>query len=132
MCQRLSHVRDPNEILANLSEFELIEAIFMARSSISNESTILVSFFFAYVVVAHFAGRQLSSVQSTLLTVVYSVFVFTTIYSVQTTAGSVARFGAALYGVQPDYFWAYTNSVFFLFAWALTLLYMFQVRRADT
>ena len=122
-------MRDLNKILSGLSDFELIELYYLATSETTSTATILVSFFFAYLVVAHLASSQLNWLQIALLSIVYSVFVFAGISSIHGTASTVARANAALVGGEPDFRWAWATVGFFVIGWLLTLVYMIQARR---
>lgn len=124
-------MRDLNEILSGLSDFELIQLYYLATSETTSQATILVSFFFAYLVVAHLASSQLHWLQVSLLSIVYSVFVFAGISSIHGTASTVARANAALVGGEPDLIWAWATAGFFVLGWLLTLVYMLQARRRD-
>ena len=112
-----------------MSDFELAQIYYLAKSQVSTDSTILVSFFFGYLVVAHLAGKQLSTVQVITLTIVYSLIVLTSVATIFEDVLLVNIVGSIFFGNEISLFYSYLTTVIFAICWALTIVYMYQVRK---
>jgi len=57
-----------------MSEFELVEAFYLVRAGLESSFITISTGIFAYVVVSHFAGKELSSMTAAMITTIYSLF----------------------------------------------------------
>ncbi|MCB1690107.1 MAG: hypothetical protein KDI33_16545 [Halioglobus sp.] len=122
-----------------MTEYEYIELISTFRSENAFHSMNMFTLFVAYVLAAHYAGRDMSSIQVTALTFLYSVFALTPITA--TIASTIqfqdlvssyhAAFPAGTVGTLPPrlvIFVEATEPVTFTIAWLLSLAYMRNCR----
>lgn len=123
--------RTSEEILSNLSDFELIELLYMSRELLTLHASILITFFFGYLVVAFFVGKKLTLVQVSLLSIVYSAISFFSVLNIYIEAVSGARIGAHLGGFPENLLPTFVALGVLVSAWFLTIVYMFQTRRND-
>ena len=121
-----------------MSEYELIDAIASLQGEGGRAFMDFITVLFAYVVVAHFVGAGLSRVTVSLLTIIYSAF-----RGGRCGRGFTMR-SRILQGVQAKYSSElaslgfprqvqttdpYLPRVLIGLAWALSLAYMYQVRK---
>lgn len=57
-----------------MTEFEFLEAVYLASDSLATSAINFFTIFLAYVIAAHFAGKGLSSVVAGFVSIVYSLF----------------------------------------------------------
>ena len=122
-----------------MTEYEYIELISTFRSENAFHSMNMFTLFVAYVLAAHYAGRDMSSLQVTALTFLYTVFALTPISS--TIASSIqfhdlvssyhTAFPSGTGGTLPPrlvIFVEATEPITFTIAWLLSLAYMRNCR----
>jgi hypothetical protein len=120
-----------------MSEYELIDAIASLQGEGGRAFMDFITVLFAYVVVAHFVGAGLSRVTVSLLTIIYSAFAVADAAGVHNALsllqGVQAKYSSELASLgfprQVQTTDPYLPRVLIGLAWALSLAYMYQVRK---
>ena len=124
-----------------MTEFELLEAISFTGDKIGGGAMGFVSVVFAYVIAAHFAGKNLSRNVAVFTSIVYTLFLSAPILSATRAILRMAELSARYVNEYPESTLAsevpveivLSASLFPLFVgWLGSLLYMHgSVRRAE-
>lgn len=123
--------RTVKDVLENMTDFELSELYYMNQAELFSIWSLVITFVFGYFLVAHFAGKQLTRIQVTLVSVLYSFFVLPPLlnaYALSETSREILNFLYRREGAR--FSWATLVMFGFVIAsWALGLVYMYQSRK---
>lgn len=120
-----------------MSEAELLQTLAEINAGLVPSIALYVSVLFAYFVVAHVAGKELSLVQISLASAVYSMVMFlgllqiyAEISTITKISGDLSAMGSAY--VRPSMMGKWTPMVvtsIYFFSYVLSILYMRHSRR---
>jgi hypothetical protein len=120
-----------------MSEYELVDAIASLQGEGGRAFMDFITVLFAYVVVAHFVGASLGRVTVSLLTIIYSAFAVADAAGVHNALsllqGVQVKYSSELaslgFPTQAQITDPYLPRMLIGLAWALSLAYMYQVRK---
>jgi hypothetical protein len=121
-------VKNPSELLAQMSAHELIDLYYSVLGHVLEISAALVTVLFAFATVAHFAGSKLTKSQVWMLSLLYSFAMLVgtaSVYSDMQFASLIMEYSLGI--KSPEYF-AYAIVIFFLLSWILSISFMIESR----
>ena len=120
-----------NAIISQLSNYELLELFFSTSDRVQQSWTIFVSAFFAYLLCAHFVGKQLAAAEVWIITIVYSLYCFLILNDlVSSYLMGVAISRHLIESTNP--LAVYLSAAVYISAWLLSLIFMYRARRKQS
>ena len=123
--------RTAKEVLENMTDFELSELYYMNQAELFTQWSMVITLAFGYVLVAYFAGKQLTRIQVTLVSVLYSGFILSSVFSVYGGLEFSREIQNFVFRLEGERFsWRILVSIGgAIAAWVLSLVYMYQARK---
>ena len=120
---------DPIAYLQELKEFELLEAYFLARESVTIEITVFMTILFGYLTVAYFLGTKLSRFQGIVVTTLYSFFALYLTFGIYDAQQTLANIVLVMSGEDMAFFVVATPS-FLVLCWIVSIVFFMQSRKS--
>ena len=117
------------EVYRQLSTFELLELHYMAKNSVQSSSMGFITLVFAFLTAAFLAGRKLSQFQVISVSVLYSLFVFFTLFSMAEDIENFLHISYVLYDEQINSLAQNGYMPMLFLIWGFSLFFMHQTRR---
>jgi hypothetical protein len=118
------------DVYERLSEFELIEAFYLVRSTTASDISLFMTALFAYITAAAFVASRLSTLQLLIVSILYSWFSFMAITGVYTQSTIGAHINYVLYGdYWKIYYMGFAVSISLVIAWIVSLAFMAHSRK---
>ena len=118
------------ELYSELSKYELIDLFYTISGNVTDNLTIVITTLFAYLALAHIAGKTLSKFQVSSITTIYSAFVLFMIGGIHRDSRSVSDIAYVLFQLD-THSDGVILAVVLIVSWLLSIVFMAQLRRAD-